>query len=112
MDIKSLVSPLNDEPFSVLVEPLDLDASFAIQSARGAANAWNRMGYVARGALLKKVCRELEAQREEFAQILRTETGKPLELAYGEIDAADEVLAFHKLDAENIVRVVQEVASS
>jgi aldehyde dehydrogenase (NAD+) len=112
MDIKSLVSPLNDEPFSVLVELLDLDASFAVQSARSAASAWNRIGYVARGALLKKVCRELEARREEFAQILRTETGKPLELAYGEIDAADEVLAFHKLDAENIVRVVQEVASS
>jgi len=86
----NLISPLNGETFSVAVDPSFLDVDEAIQSAQSAANAWNRMGYARRGLLLRKVCQELEARREEFAQIVRNETGKPLELARGEIDAAIE----------------------
>lgn len=85
-----LVSPLDGEIFVVEVDPSRLDVNKVVQSAQSAANAWKELGYVRRGQLLRKVSQALEARREEFAQLVTKETGKPLELARGEIDAAIE----------------------
>jgi alpha-ketoglutaric semialdehyde dehydrogenase len=88
MVTKNLISPINDQSFTVEVSSSALDVGFVLQSARNATQVWNQMGFVGRGKLIRKVCIELEARRHEIAQIVRKETGKPLELALGEIDAA------------------------
>jgi aldehyde dehydrogenase (NAD+) len=90
MVTKNLVSPLNGETNGIAVDESLLDVDMALRSARSATNAWNQMGYARRGVLLRKVCKALEARRDEIALIVRSETGKPLELAKGEIDAAIE----------------------
>jgi len=86
----NLVSPLNDEEFGVAINPSNLDVGQVLQKARNATNVWDQLGFARRGLFLRKICKELELRREDFAQIVRKETGKPLDLARGEIDAAIE----------------------
>lgn len=86
----NLTSPLNDEQFSVEFDSSMLHVEKMVQSARNAFQAWDRMGFAARGALIREVCKRLEEQRSVLAQIVHMETGKPIGLALGEIDAAIE----------------------
>jgi len=86
----TLSSPLSDEQFSVEFASSMLDVEKMVQAARDAFHTWDRMGFAARGALIRNVCKGLEEQRSVLAQIVHRETGKPITLALGEIDAAIE----------------------
>ena len=88
MATTSLISPINDEKFLVEFDTLLLDVDRAVHAARNAFREWDQLGFAARGSLIRKVCKELENNRSALAQVVRKETGKPLGLALGEIDAA------------------------
>lgn len=90
MATAKLVSPINDEKFSVEFDSSMLDVDSAVQTARNALQSWDRIGFAARGKLIRKLCKELEVERDVLAQIVRKETGKPLRLAIDEINAAIE----------------------
>ena len=90
MTSKTFISPLNDEKISVEIDASYIDVQNALQMSRKVAKAWDSIGYARRGQLLRKVCQKLEARRDEFAQIVRSETGKPLSLAKDEVEAAIE----------------------
>jgi alpha-ketoglutaric semialdehyde dehydrogenase len=67
----------------------DVDA--AVAAARGAQPGWAKRTPVERGALVREIAVALRARREEAAELVAGETGKPLQLAFGEADAAVEM---------------------
>ena len=70
----------------------DVDA--AVQAARTAQPAWAERTPVERGDIVRELALLLRERRDEAAEIVAAETGKPLELALGEADAAVEMGLF------------------
>jgi aldehyde dehydrogenase (NAD+) len=70
------------------------DAAAAVAAARAAQPAWAELTPVARGDVVRELALLLRARREEASEIVAEETGKPLELALGETDAAVEMGLF------------------
>jgi alpha-ketoglutaric semialdehyde dehydrogenase len=67
------------------------DIGAAIAAARAAQPAWAATTPVERGRLVRELALALQARRDEAAAIVVEETGKPLELAVAETDAAVEM---------------------
>jgi len=74
-------APRSDEP----------DVAAAVAAARSAQRAWAGRTPVERGEIVRELALALRARREEAAAIVAEETGKTLELALGEADAAVEM---------------------
>ncbi len=70
----------------------DVDA--AVAAAKAAQPAWAERTPVERGEILRDLAQLLRERRDEAAEIVVAETGKPLELALGETDAAVEMGLF------------------
>jgi aldehyde dehydrogenase (NAD+) len=70
----------------------DVDA--AVAAARAAQPAWAAETVVARGDLLRELALLLRERREVASALVSEETGKPLDLARGETDAAIEMGLF------------------
>ena len=71
------------------------DVSAAIEAARLAFEGWSRLSAPKRGAYLKKAAEILARRREEAANILTREEGKPLFEARGEVDRSVALLDFY-----------------
>jgi alpha-ketoglutaric semialdehyde dehydrogenase len=70
----------------------DVDA--AVAAARRAQPAWAERTAVERGEVVRELALRLRERREELSEVVSAETGKPLELARGETDAAVEMGLF------------------
>jgi len=70
------------------------DVNAAIAAARAAQPAWAERTPVERGETVRELALLLREQREELSEIVVEETGKPLELARAETDAAVEMGLF------------------
>ena len=70
------------------------DTRKAIESARAALPGWAGMPAPARGAILEKASRILEARADEFAAILTREEGKTRTEAMGEVVRARDIFRF------------------
>jgi alpha-ketoglutaric semialdehyde dehydrogenase len=70
----------------------DVDA--AVSAARAAQPAWAELTPVARGDVLRELALLLRDRREDASALVVEETGKPLDLARGETDAAVEMGLF------------------
>jgi aldehyde dehydrogenase (NAD+) len=67
----------------------DVDA--AVAAARAAQPEWGARTPVERGNVVREIALALRERREELAALVVDETGKPIELALGEVDAAVEM---------------------
>jgi aldehyde dehydrogenase (NAD+) len=67
------------------------DVTTAVAAARGAQPDWAARTVVSRGELCRELALALREQREELSKAVAAETGKSLELARGETDAAIEM---------------------
>jgi aldehyde dehydrogenase (NAD+) len=67
------------------------DADAAVSAARDAQAAWGARTAVERGNVVRAIAELLRERREEASEIVAAETGKSLELALGETDAAVEM---------------------
>jgi aldehyde dehydrogenase (NAD+) len=67
------------------------DVAAAVEAAREAQPAWSARTAVERGNLVRELALALRERREEAAEIVVEETGKSMELARGEVDAAIEM---------------------
>src|SRR6266536_4311005 len=67
------------------------DVEAAVAAARAGQAAWAGRTPVERGELVREIALALRERREEAAEIVAAETGKPMELALGEADAAVEM---------------------
>jgi len=70
------------------------DVAAAVAAARAAQPGWAERTAVSRGDLVRELALLLRERREEASAIVVEETGKPLELALGETDAAVEMGLF------------------
>ena len=70
------------------------DVAVAVTAARTAQPEWAEHTPVERGEILRELALNLRARRDDAAEIVAAETGKPLELALGETDAAVEMGLF------------------
>ncbi|HXG76428.1 MAG TPA: aldehyde dehydrogenase family protein [Gaiellaceae bacterium] len=70
------------------------DVSAAVAAARAAQPAWAERTLVARGDVLRELALLLRARRRELSEIVVEETGKSVELALAETDAAVEMGMF------------------
>jgi alpha-ketoglutaric semialdehyde dehydrogenase len=67
------------------------EAHAAVSAAVAAGSAWAARTPVERGELVREIALALRARREEAAEIVVAETGKPIPLTLGEVDAAVEM---------------------
>jgi alpha-ketoglutaric semialdehyde dehydrogenase len=67
------------------------DVAAAVEAAVGARAGWGQRTAVERGNLVRELALELRRRRDDAAAIVAAETGKPLELAVAEVDAAVEM---------------------
>jgi aldehyde dehydrogenase (NAD+) len=70
------------------------DASAAVDAARGAQAAWAARTAVERSNVVRAIAELLRERRDEGSELVAAETGKSLELARGETDAAVEMGLF------------------
>ena len=84
-------SPLDgSEVMTVPVtEPSDVAGVVAL--ARSAFPAWSSTTLESRGRIIRRAAQLLEARAKELADIVRRETGKPLQASLGEIGGAVEM---------------------
>jgi aldehyde dehydrogenase (NAD+) len=67
------------------------DVAVAVEAARHAQPGWAVRTTVERGCLVRELAFGLRNRREEAAELVAAETGKSLDLAFGEADAAVEM---------------------
>jgi alpha-ketoglutaric semialdehyde dehydrogenase len=67
------------------------DIAAAVDAARAAQHDWAARTPVERGRLVREVTLALEERRDELAELVVEETGKPRALALGEADASIEM---------------------
>jgi len=70
------------------------DVAAAVAAARAAQPAWAERTPVERGEIVRELALLLREHRKELSEIVVEETGKPLELARAETDAAVEMGLF------------------
>ena len=70
------------------------DVAVAVAAAQTAQPTWAERTAVERGEILRELALALRERREEASEIVVEETGKPLELALAETDAAVEMGLF------------------
>jgi len=69
----------------------EADVAAAVAAARAARGAWAARTPVERGEIVRELALALRSRRDEAASLVSEETGKSLELALGETDAAVEM---------------------
>ncbi|RKW69955.1 NAD-dependent succinate-semialdehyde dehydrogenase [Galactobacter caseinivorans] len=75
----------------------------AVAAAKAAHDGWSRSSTVAeRAALVKRVAQLHRERREELANIIVREMGKPLEQALGEVDFSADIYEFYADNADKI----------
>jgi len=70
------------------------DVAAAVSAARAAQPAWAERTAVERGDILRELGLRLRERRDEASEIVSEETGKPVDLAHAETDAAVEMGLF------------------
>ncbi len=71
------------------------DLAAAVRVALEAQGAWEAMGSIARGVILRKVADLMEDRRETLAALMTREQGKTLPESSGEIDGSVETIRYH-----------------
>lgn len=97
----AVVNPATGETVAEYPEISDAGLEQAITAAYAATRSWGRETTVAeRAAIVAKIGDLHSERREELAQALVEEMGKPLSHAYGEIDFAADIYRYHAEIAE------------
>ncbi len=67
----------------------------AMTAAAGAAAAWDRLGLLGRGQVLRRAAQLMEQRAEQLAVLMTREQGKSLADSRGEVGASIETLHYH-----------------
>jgi acyl-CoA reductase-like NAD-dependent aldehyde dehydrogenase len=86
--------PSDGEPLCRVARSGAGDAAAAVDAAIAAQPEWAARTAVERGNVVRAIAELLRERREEVSELVAAETGKPLELARGETDAAIEMGLF------------------
>ncbi|MBM9464523.1 NAD-dependent succinate-semialdehyde dehydrogenase [Aeromicrobium sp. YIM 150415] len=96
-----VVDPATEKPIARVADASVAHGLRALDSIVDAAPGWAATTFRERAELLRRAFDALTARREEFARLIATEMGKPLEEARGEVDYGAEFLRWY---AEEVSR--------
>ena len=104
MNTYAVVNPATGETIKEYPEIGDEELRAAIGRADGAAASWPSSTTVAeRAGLVRKVGELHHERRQELAEIIVREMGKPIEQALMEVDFAGEIYGFYADNAEDLM---------
>src|ERR1700685_4443625 len=104
MSMYAVVNPATGETVSEYPTITDDRLRAAIARADEAHRGWSASASVGdRAALLRRVGELHVQQREQLAEIIGREMGKPVEQALGEVDFVGEIYAFYADNAEELM---------
>ncbi|HEU5063046.1 MAG TPA: NAD-dependent succinate-semialdehyde dehydrogenase [Solirubrobacterales bacterium] len=104
MSTYAVVNPATGETIKEYPEISDDELRAAIDRADQASRSWPSSTSVAeRAALVRKVGELHSERRQELAEIVVREMGKPIEQALGEVDFAAEIYGFYADNAEDLM---------
>ena len=104
------VSPATGELIAALPQGDREDARRAIAAARDAAEPWGRLTAFERAAKMHAVGDLIETRRDELAQTLTLDQGKPLRAEA--FDEVDELIEYWRMAAEDAKRLGGELPNS
>ncbi|MGE7778872.1 NAD-dependent succinate-semialdehyde dehydrogenase [Peribacillus sp. NPDC097264] len=100
-----VVNPANGELVQEINKGTKEDAIAAIKSAKGAFYTWSRTTALERSQILEKIAQRILERKDELANIITTEMGKPLVNAIYEVESSS---AYFKWFAEEARRIYGE----
>jgi succinate-semialdehyde dehydrogenase/glutarate-semialdehyde dehydrogenase len=104
MSTYAVVNPATGETIKEYPEISDDQLRAAIERADGASRAWPSSSTVAeRAALVRKVGELHSERRQQLAEIIVGEMGKPIEQALMEVDFAGEIYGYYADSAEGLM---------
>jgi succinate-semialdehyde dehydrogenase / glutarate-semialdehyde dehydrogenase len=104
MSSYAVVNPATGETVKEYPEISDADLRAAIDRADEASRSWAGSTTAAdRGALVRRVGELHSERRQELAEIIVREMGKPIEQALMEVDFAAEIYGFYADNAERLM---------
>ena len=104
MSTYAVVNPATGETIKEFPEISDAELRAAIDRAAEASRTWSPGSTVAeRAALVRKVGELHSERRQQLAEIIVGEMGKPIEQALGEVDFAAEIYAYYADNAEDLM---------
>jgi succinate-semialdehyde dehydrogenase / glutarate-semialdehyde dehydrogenase len=104
MSMYAVVNPATGETVSEYPTITDDRLRAAIARADEAHRGWSASASVAdRAALLRRVGELHVQQRDQLAEIIGREMGKPVEQALGEVDFVGEIYAFYANNADQLM---------
>jgi acyl-CoA reductase-like NAD-dependent aldehyde dehydrogenase len=86
--------PIDDRVIAHVTRGTADDVRRAVDHAACAAESWSRLPAPGRGEVLAAAAARLRAERNEFAEIIRSETGKPLKQAAAEVTSSADLAVF------------------
>jgi succinate-semialdehyde dehydrogenase/glutarate-semialdehyde dehydrogenase len=104
MSTYAVVNPATGETIKEYPEIGDEELRAAIGRADDASRSWAASTSVAdRAALVRRVGELHSERRQQLAEIIVREMGKPIEQALGEVDFAAEIYGFYADNAEDLM---------
>ena len=102
----AVINPATRETVKEYDQISDDDLESAIAAAAEAHRTWGLKTSVSeRAALVKKVAEFHIERREELAEIIVREMGKPMDQALGEVDFCGDIYGFYADRAEEVLSV-------
>ncbi len=102
-------NPANYEIVGTVTESTREEAVLALEAAHNSQKKWAGLTAVQRAEYLFKLADKLDGKNEEFAIILTSEQGKPIQEARDEVSAASEFL---KYAAQAATRIEGDIITS
>lgn len=100
----AVVNPATGDTLATFDTFTDAQVESAVASAADAHRGWSRSSTVAeRAELLRRMAQLHRERREELADIIVREMGKPREAALGEVDFAADIAEYYADGAERIM---------
>jgi succinate-semialdehyde dehydrogenase / glutarate-semialdehyde dehydrogenase len=101
----AVINPANGETVKEYDQISDDELQAAIAAAAEAHRDWAQKTSVSeRAALVKKVSEFHSERREELAEIIVREMGKPMDQALGEVDFCVDIYGFYADNAEDLLK--------
>ena len=105
MSMYAVVNPASGETVADYPEISDEDLSAAITAAEETHRNWGLKTSIAeRASLVKRVAELHSERREDLAEIIVREMGKPMEQALGEVDFCVAIWGFYADNAEDFLK--------
>ena len=108
-EVITVMNPYNGEVVGTVPKASKEDVARALETSEAAGKEWRLLPAHTRGQYLVEIADVMKANRDELAELLTTEHGKPLHEAKGEVDGA---IGFLTYAAESARRIEGEILTS